>query len=137
MNRQELSVWRSKDLKVLLTCVELEQLLVSMIYTGRRSSSQENCSLDRVSIDSAESESASNLSIYTTNCHSDHLFEYLTLTYSIESVCGDTIDNDIVATVGRNTNDAKFVVDDKLQDVSYPCPRYDVVNSTLPYYHYV
>ena len=49
-------------------------------------------------------------------------------------MCVDTINNDIVATVGRNTNDALVeVVDDKLQDVSYPCPHshYDVVNSTL------
>ena len=47
-------------------------------------------------------------------------------------MCVDTINNDIVATVDKNTNDALVVVDDKLQDVSYPCPRYDVL-----YYHYV
>ena len=52
-------------------------------------------------------------------------------------MCGDTKDCDKVIAVSRNTNDALVVVDGKLQDVSYPCPRYDVVNSTLPYYHYV
>ena len=35
---------------------------------------------------------------------------------------GDTINNDKVAAVGRNTNAAFVVVNGKLQDVSYPMP---------------
>ena len=51
------------------------------------------------------------------NCHSDHLFEYLTLFGGIKSLCGDAIDTNIVATVDRNTNDAKVAVNGKLQDI--------------------
>ena len=40
------------------------------------------------------------------NCHSDHLFDYLTLRGDIDIDCGDTIDTNVVATVDRNTNDA-------------------------------
>ena len=52
---------------------------------------------------------------------------YLTCRGNIDIDCGDTIDTNRVATVDRNTNDALVVVDGKLQDVSYPCPRYDVI----------
>ena len=34
-------------------------------------------------------------------------------------MCGDTKDCDKVIAVSRNTNDAFFVVDGKLQDISY------------------
>ena len=62
------------------------------------------------------------------NCqNSDHLFDYLTFRGDIDIDCGDTIDTNVVATVNRNTNDSLVVVNGKLQDVSYPCPRYDVI----------
>ena len=61
------------------------------------------------------------------NCHSDHLFDYLTLRGDIDINYCDNIDTNVVATVDRNTNDALVVVNGKLQDVSYPCPRYDVI----------
>ena len=40
------------------------------------------------------------------NCHSDHLFEYLTLREDNENMCGDTKDCDKVIAVSRNTIDA-------------------------------
>jgi hypothetical protein len=60
------------------------------------------------------------------NCHSHHLFVSLTLREDINIDCGDTIDTNVVARVDGNTNNALFVVDGKLQDASYPCPRYDI-----------
>ncbi len=48
------------------------------------------------------------------NCHSDHLFVYLTFSGDIDIDCGDTIDTNKVATVERNTNDALVIVDGKL-----------------------
>ena len=61
------------------------------------------------------------------NCHSDHLFVYLTMDVDIDIDCGDTIDTNVVATVDRKTIDALVVVNGKLQDVLYPCPRYDEI----------
>ena len=58
---------------------------------------------------------------------SDHLFVYLTIRCDIDIDCGDTIDTNVVARVGVNTNDALVVVNGKLQDVMYPCPRYYVI----------
>jgi hypothetical protein len=55
------------------------------------------------------------------------LFVSLTLIEDINIDCGDTIDTNVVAKIDGNTNDALFVVDGKLQDVSYPCPRYDII----------
>jgi hypothetical protein len=57
------------------------------------------------------------------NCHSDHLLIYLTFRGDIDIDCGDTIDTNIVTRVDGNTNDALFIVDGKLQDVSYPLTR--------------
>ncbi len=51
------------------------------------------------------------------NCHSDHLFVYLTCRGNIDIDCGDTIDTNVDATVEINTNDALVIVDGKLQDV--------------------
>ncbi len=44
------------------------------------------------------------------DCHSDHLFVYLTFIEDIAINCGDTIDTIKVARVNRNTNDALVVV---------------------------
>ena len=51
-----------------------------------------------------------------------HLNTYITLREYSENMYGDTINNDKVAAVGRNTNAAFVVVNGKLQDVSYPMP---------------
>jgi hypothetical protein len=51
--------------------------------------------------------------------------------FDIERMCGDTIDSDKVATVDGNTNDAKRNVNGKSEEVSYPCPRYDVKSTLL------
>ena len=55
------------------------------------------------------------------------MFDYLTLIGDIDIDCSDTIDTNVVATVDRKTNDALVVVNGKLQDVLYPCQRYDVI----------
>jgi hypothetical protein len=68
---------------------------------------------------------SSSLFFYHDNCHSDHLFVYLMCRGNIDIDCGDTIDTNRVARVGRKTNDALIIVNGKLQDISYPLPRYD------------
>ena len=69
----------------------------------------------------------SSLFFYHDKNHSGYMFDYLTFRGDIDIDCGDTKDTNVVATVDRKTIDALVVVNGKLQDVSYPCPRYDVI----------